>query len=94
MRPNAILIIGVLLTGCTDGLTSEPKVSIGQASALKAARQWVSEQGVDSSSCDFSIDPDGTDWSVLIEYQPPTPGGHTILKVDSRGKVIEVIPGA
>jgi hypothetical protein len=65
----------------------------GEAKALEAAKQWVIEQGGDAASSEFSVEPDGKGWSVLIEYQPPTPGRHTFLRVDSQGKVTEVVPG-
>lgn len=66
----------------------------GEAKALEAAKQWVKDEGLDLSSHEFSVTPDGKGWSVLIEYQPPTPGAHTVLQVDAQGKIIEVIPGA
>lgn len=65
----------------------------GEAKALEAAKQWVKDEGLDLSAHEFSATPDGKGWSVLIEYQPPTPGSHTILQIDSLGKIIEVIPG-
>jgi hypothetical protein len=65
----------------------------GEAKALEAAKQWAIEQGEDAASSEFSVEPDGKGWSVHIDYQPPTPGRHTVIRVDSQGKIIEVIPG-
>jgi hypothetical protein len=65
----------------------------GEAKALEAAKQWVKDEGLDGSSHEFRVDANGAGWSVLIEYQPPMPGGYTILQVDAQGKIIKVIPG-
>jgi hypothetical protein len=80
----------------TKGVASgqELRECSGEAKALEAAKQWVIEQGEDTASSEFSVSADGKGWLVLIEYQPPTPGRHTFLRIDSQGKVIEAIPGA
>jgi hypothetical protein len=65
----------------------------GEAKALEAAKQWAKDEGLDLSSYEFTVKADGEGWSVLVQYQPPTPGGHTVLQVDAQGKIIEVMPG-
>lgn len=65
----------------------------GEAKAFEAAKQWAKDEGLDSASHEITVTPDGKGWSVLIEYQPPTPGNHTTLLIDSSGKIIEVVPG-
>jgi hypothetical protein len=85
---------GMVILGCVDSTAPNRNSSTGGGIALKAARQWVIDQGGDPSSSEFSAESDGAGWSVLIQRLPPTPGAHTFLRIDSKGKVIEVIPGA
>jgi hypothetical protein len=88
----AVTILGLSL-GLVVWFNSNRPLSPGATHALNAARQWLTSQRLDPASYEFTVDADGTGWTVLVEYQPPTPGGHTLLRIDSQGKVVEVIPG-
>jgi hypothetical protein len=68
--------------------------SAGQANALKVARQWMLDQGHDPSTSEFSVEPYDAGWQVFIEYQPPTSGGFFTIRMDSQGKITEVLPGS
>jgi hypothetical protein len=86
-----VLMFGLLLLGCAS--KSQP-TRPGEAAALKAAQKWMETQGIDANAVELRAEPSGSDWIVLIEVRPATPGGHTTLRIDSKGKVLEVIPGA
>ena len=77
--------------GCGAG--NRP-ITPGEANALTAAQAWLTTQGVDPNSAELQAEAEGNNWSMHVEYLPRTPGGHTLLRIDSDGKVIEVFPGA
>jgi hypothetical protein len=89
---TALSLITLPIFGCADKSSTTP-LTPGEAKAINAANEWFQAQGMDPEAAEFSVEPKGTGWSVFIEHQPPTPGGHTLLLIDSNGKVIEVIPG-
>ena len=92
-RPIFLLALAMVL-GCANDQPEGSKESSLDARALRAARQWVTDQGRDPASYEFDTRFEGDGWSVYLEFQPPTPGGHTMLKIDSKGNVVEVFPGA
>ena len=86
-----IPLLGLLLLGCAP--KSRP-MRPGEAAALKVAQKWMETQAIDAKAVELTAEPSGSDWVILIEYQPATPGRHTTLRIDSKGNVLEVIPGA
>jgi hypothetical protein len=67
----------------------------GQVRAEAIARKWVASQGHhDPDEATYRVEPRNGGWSILIEYQPTTPGSHTALEIDASGRVAEVHPGA
>jgi len=91
MRFIIVSLFGLMILGC---VARTRPITPGEAMALKAAEKWLESQGTDLNAAELSAQPDAAGWSVLIEYQPATPGAHTFLRIDSTGNVIEIIPGA
>ena len=91
MRYIVFLLVVVVSMGCGR---ARPPITPGESAALLAAEKWYKSQRINPKSVEFSAYPDGADWFVLIEYQPPTPGGDTLLRIDSKGNVIEALHGA
>jgi hypothetical protein len=91
MRLILVSLFGLMILGC---VASNRAITPGEAMALKAAEEWLDSQGTDLKTVELKAEPDGAGWSVLVEYQPSTPGAHTLLRMDSKGNVIEVVPGA
>jgi hypothetical protein len=81
-----------VLLGLSSAVAQRP--SAAKANALKVARQWPIDEGQDPSTSEFSVEAYDTGWQIFIEYQPPTPGAFTMLRMDSRCKITDVIPGA
>jgi len=90
MRPIILPLVILMALRCGTG--NRP-TSPGEAKSLSAAQRWLDSQGNDQETAELQANRDGTNWSAFIEYQPPTPGRHTLLRIDAQGKVIEVIPG-
>jgi hypothetical protein len=89
---TALSLITLPIFGCADKSSTTP-ITPSKAKAINAAKEWFNSQGMDPKAAEFSVEPEGTGWSVLIQRQPLTPGAHTLLLIDSDGKVIKVIPG-
>ena len=91
MRPIYISLLCLLILGCAPNKRTIPP---GEAMALKAAEKWTESQGI-TKAAEFSARPDGTGgWNVSIYFQPATPGDHVLIRMDSKGNVIEVMRGA
>jgi hypothetical protein len=89
LRPALLIAMALCTLGC--GAANNP----GQANAEAIARRWVASQGVhDPVEASYHAEPRGGGWSVLIEYHPETPGSHTMLLIDPKGRISEVNPGA
>ena len=88
-RQLIISLVALTLLGCSGKPTTP-----GSAKAITTAEAWLKAQGVDPAAYDFDAKPDSTGWKVYMEYQPPTPGAHALLRIDSKGNMIEVFPGA
>jgi hypothetical protein len=88
-RHLIFFLIAMTLLGCSGKPTTP-----GNATAIQAARAWLKSQGDDPAAYTYQVEPDGTGWKVNIEYQPATPGAHALLRIDSKGNMVEVFPGA
>jgi len=84
----SLTVVAVLLGAIVFIARREPA---GKRNALRIARQWVIDQGRDPATYKFFADPNDDGWQVFVEYQPPTPDAFTTLRMDSRGKITEVI---
>jgi hypothetical protein len=93
MRLIFVHLAGLILFCCGCGTSSNPTISAGAKNALNAAQNWATTRGIDPATVEYNVHADGSDWFVLLERQPPTPGAHTLLRIDSEGNIIDVIPG-
>jgi hypothetical protein len=89
MRYIIASLVVLAILGCDSSRPASP----GQAAAIQAARQWLESRGIDLKNYKFDARPDDAGWTVMAEYQPPTPGAHTLLRIDFQDNVVEVFPG-
>jgi hypothetical protein len=86
-----LLLIGLwVIAGC--GGSTKP-ITPGEAIAISAAQKWLDSKGIDRDSVELSADQNGDGWSVFIERKPATAGGHTVLRLDAKGGIVDVILG-
>jgi hypothetical protein len=85
------LTVVAVMFGLVAAVVRRPIV--GRADVLEAARQWMKERGQDPSASKQFVDANEDGWEVFIEYQPPTVGAFTSLRMDSEGKIVKVDQG-
>jgi hypothetical protein len=90
MRLIMVSLLGLLIAGCGG---SKKPITPGGAMALSAAQKWLDSNGIDRDSAELRADQNGDGWSVFIERKPATAGGHTVLRLDANGGIVDVILG-
>jgi hypothetical protein len=82
-------VVAVYLTWATSWRRQPLKAPIDSMGAIGVAQQAVRENDSWEDKVKFTVRQEGPGWSVYAERQPPTPGGHRNIKIDTAGNVVE-----
>ena len=97
IRAFSIAALLVIISGCGQQQTTvdEAPVSppLNESKAVAIARKAVEERTGSSKNKKFEVSRDGSDWKVLVLWEPAMPGGHAFITIDQNGKLTEYSAG-
>lgn len=93
--PICFIIIVVAVNLLPLHVPKPPKYNrpIVESEAIGIAKWVANENGIPPHDANFMANRDGTNWSIVAYPKGGPPGTQKYIKLDQRGKLIEVLPG-